>query len=705
MFQIYNGRKAFWQWDSGQRLLVLDERCQQVHFQKENDTKALVCPITEEDGQRFVRVPDALLQSAQRLYAYALVEEDGGFRVLDYRFFDVYPRAKPEDYICTETEHWTVEQAVADAVADAVARGDFKGEQGDKGEKGDKGDNGLSPHIGENHNWWIGNADTGVAAVGELSKEETEDFGTTVALDEYTIGSVANNVRFALNPTTREGRLKSITMKLTGNGAITVYLCTYVNGKLSFITKFPVTGAYGIKEYVNGVDFEYNGTLPVGTVVGMTAGAAAPSVYYYADTEEKSLNVQASVAEGVDQSVSTMSYGVSLKATIGYEVNALDEIHRDIAALKHTPSRYLIDQDFSEGFGDFTATNYQTSTGGVQNTSAGWDTQLVRTIRTDFDSRGMAVRFIPKSGDALLVIGNKNASNLAASTFYGVDFGAKQLAIYPNWNNDTAAPVPPATQASNLTLAADREYILEYRRQTLFKGKVILRDCLTGESESFEIANNALKGWDNPCVIVPAGTVEVKRVQYFHTMPIEAKLAVYGDSFIEGANLGYGSIDKRYVQRIADAIGEDVFLDGRGGESAAGVLQKYPTDSLCKAQYTLIAVGTNDYTYNTWLSNIQSIIAFVEAKGSVPVLVTVSRRTDTDNLSFIQQANAWVRSSGYAYLDVAKAISLNNDGETINTELYYSDNVHPNVAGHQAIFNRSRIDLPFLYLEGYGNAV
>ncbi len=127
MFQLDNGRKAFWQWDSGQRLLVSDERCQQVHFQKENDTHALVCAITEENGQRFVRVPDALLQSAQRLYAYALVEEDGGFRVLDYRFFNVHPRAKPEDYICTETEHWTVEQAVADAleVADVVKHTDF----------------------------------------------------------------------------------------------------------------------------------------------------------------------------------------------------------------------------------------------------------------------------------------------------------------------------------------------------------------------------------------------------------------------------------------------------------------------------------------------------------------------------------------------------------------------------------------------------
>lgn len=40
------------------------------------------------------------------------------------------------------------------------------GVDGDKGDKGDKGQDGLTPHIGENGNWWIGDKDTGVPAVG-----------------------------------------------------------------------------------------------------------------------------------------------------------------------------------------------------------------------------------------------------------------------------------------------------------------------------------------------------------------------------------------------------------------------------------------------------------------------------------------------------------------------------------------------------------
>ena len=41
-----------------------------------------------------------------------------------------------------------------------------KGEKGDKGDAGENGNDGLTPFIGENGNWWIGETDTGVKAAG-----------------------------------------------------------------------------------------------------------------------------------------------------------------------------------------------------------------------------------------------------------------------------------------------------------------------------------------------------------------------------------------------------------------------------------------------------------------------------------------------------------------------------------------------------------
>ena len=366
------------------------------------------------------------------------------------------------------------------------------------------------------------------------------------------------------------------------------------------------------------------------------------------------------------------------------------------------PTRYLVNHNFKDGASDFVNTNWTFSNGVASNTASGWDCQMYRDIRTDFDSRGMSVKFTPNTDNVALVIGNKNKNNLYASTFYGVDFSSAKLQIFANWNNN--AETPPATIAEKVCvfpLVVGREYVLEYRRKTLFTGKVIIRDCVTGESDELEHTIYALKGWDNPCIICVNGTASISEFKYFHLMPTETKIAVFGDSFIEGANLNYGGVNSRYVSLIANKIDEEIFIDGRGGESSSGLLEKIKTDYLCKSKYTIIAIGANDYDYSSWLSNVQEIIAFLEKCGSTPIITTISRRTDTDNLSFIQQANEWIRNGGYLFVDVAKAISANNDGETINTELYFNDNVHPNIVGHRAIFNRFMVDVPFLFEESY----
>ena len=66
-----------------------------------------------------------------------------------------------------------------------------QGIQGEKGDKGDKGDagvdgrdgiNGLTPYIGANFNWWIGDTDTGISALGiQGEKGDKGDKGDTGA--------------------------------------------------------------------------------------------------------------------------------------------------------------------------------------------------------------------------------------------------------------------------------------------------------------------------------------------------------------------------------------------------------------------------------------------------------------------------------------------------------------------------------------------
>lgn len=177
MFKIYGDLSSFWQWDTGQKLIVNDSACQEVHFDNGTTDCALVCAVYEQDGTRFVNVPNILLQSAATLYAYAFLEDDDGERTKCSKCFKVYPRPKPADYVYTETEVWTAEKAVAEALEEAKASGAFKGEKGDKGDKGDPGE----PGGGQSYVLPIATPDN-LGGVQPIAK--TEDMTQSVGVDE-----------------------------------------------------------------------------------------------------------------------------------------------------------------------------------------------------------------------------------------------------------------------------------------------------------------------------------------------------------------------------------------------------------------------------------------------------------------------------------------------------------------------------------------
>ncbi len=65
------------------------------------------------------------------------------------------------------------------------------GVQGNTGAKGDKGKDGLTPYIGENGNWFIGDTDTGIPATGSGSGDGT---GNTIQdSGSFTVKLDANN--------------------------------------------------------------------------------------------------------------------------------------------------------------------------------------------------------------------------------------------------------------------------------------------------------------------------------------------------------------------------------------------------------------------------------------------------------------------------------------------------------------------------------
>ena len=104
IFKIYDGRTSFWQWDTKQKLIVLDERITEVRFSNRDMEHSKRRPVyTDKNGVRICNVPDILLQLPKNLIAYACIKnDDGTCSTVKAVKFAVYRQPIPTDYICEQ---------------------------------------------------------------------------------------------------------------------------------------------------------------------------------------------------------------------------------------------------------------------------------------------------------------------------------------------------------------------------------------------------------------------------------------------------------------------------------------------------------------------------------------------------------------------------------------------------------------------------
>ena len=86
--------EKFYQWDINQRLVIEDANIKEVHFSNVLTPTAIVMKVYEEDGKRYVSVPQMLLEQPYNISAYASCGECVEFD----NEYEVVKRAKPENY-------------------------------------------------------------------------------------------------------------------------------------------------------------------------------------------------------------------------------------------------------------------------------------------------------------------------------------------------------------------------------------------------------------------------------------------------------------------------------------------------------------------------------------------------------------------------------------------------------------------------------
>lgn len=221
MFSLLDGRKNLYQWDLDRIVVLTDIIAKEVHFSNKTMSHALVCYTYEENGKLLCPIPDIILQQPYDLKVYAYDDD----YTLQSTIFEVQKRPRPEDYVCTDKEYLKVRDIVIDELEKASESGQF---------------NGITPHIGENGNWYIGEEDTGVNAKG------------AVAINFAGEPMVETNGVFSIDQTAAREAL-GIIVPEQENENVTIATEQYVNNISEQLKKYVdeqvVTGGTGNMDY------------------------------------------------------------------------------------------------------------------------------------------------------------------------------------------------------------------------------------------------------------------------------------------------------------------------------------------------------------------------------------------------------------------------------------------------------------------------
>ena len=263
LFKIYDGRDSFYQWDIDRKLIVDDAEITQVHFCNRTDEDSLVCETYEENGLTLVNVPNILLQQDWRINAYAY---DKNYTKFSDQF-NVVRRAKPENYVYTETEILNynslldrVEKVEVDLtgyatekyVDDAVAAIELTpGPEGPQGEPGPAGPAGYTPVKGTDY---FTEADK-IELVADVEAQITVPSGAKA----YSF-NITNN---SLITTEDKARLEEIFANVnSGNYDMIVYIngynCPIVVPSGNYLAIYCLTNNSTFDKYILGFS---NGAL------------------------------------------------------------------------------------------------------------------------------------------------------------------------------------------------------------------------------------------------------------------------------------------------------------------------------------------------------------------------------------------------------------------------------------------------------------
>lgn len=251
-------------------------------------------------------------------------------------------------------------------------------------------------------------------------------------------------------------------------------------------------------------------------------------------------------------------------------------------------------------------------------------------------------------------------------------------------NNDRNSVI---TKAHELTITNDITILLEIKKSTMFVYVTSM-----GITFKFDCPWEQTGGTPSECVASANGmTFSVASLSVNYSAA-KRDIWYFGDSYAK-----FGTDTRVPYYMVEYGYDKNVLFNAVSGGTSTGTITALSTlVAYGSPSIAVFATGMNDGSdtdattpATNWLNKVQQFISMCKSNNIEPVLCTVPTVPSVNN----KAKNAWVRSSGYRYIDYASAVGANANGQWY-AGMLSSDNVHPSTLGGNALFTQLITDLP-----------
>ena len=503
----------------------------------------------------------------------------------------------------------------------------------------------------------------------------------------------ANAIYMNNNPVSSSGHLKSLRVKSDVGTTITSYIYNVsgTSGSYSF-TLLHTYEAKVITAIEETLTYTDTYEIPVGAYIALKS----TSNLYFKSATYASKKIGATT----DQNVILAFDFVVEKAEASLD-SKLIGINNNITELKTKKfNKSILYKNPMIALSDFEQVNWSATSVGLSPTVSAETSYLWLKKKYHIEDILYSFDIVLRTG-SIFVIEFESLTYPQGNGKFKINFATNKLEIY---NDVSGVETLVSNTTISFSLVDNTKYTIQIKKQNGVNLEIKIIDIATGNSSICSYISNstaALTGQNRMMDTIKFYQQSGSDFNIVSNLIITSVknplLLLMGDSITEGVYFSMSNFNSRYGILLKDALNGNLIVSARGGATLAEIAERVTTEiQFVKPEFVMLTIGTNGGLVE---SSLVSLVSSIEALGSKVIINHVPNRANGSHIAtnnIIDNVCNTTNAILGAKFDIATSIA-GNPANSYIVEKYFDAGVHPNAIGQKAMYDRFKIDLPFLF--------